>query len=90
MTFAQLVRLEPRLKTLEADIRRVRDDRRKRAFCANHVWYGPDGFKGRLLQLVGWHAANERLRSPEVYDLAYEHLYNLLPDCRNCLCGVRS
>ncbi len=40
------------------------------------------------LRLVGWSAAKEDpvLRSGAAYDAAYETLYALLPDCRNCLC----
>lgn len=88
MNFKQLAQLEPRLAAIETAIRQLRDDRRNRSFCANAHWYGPDGFKARLSQLVGWNAAvNTPLRSPEAYDVAYEHLYGLLPGCRNCLCG---
>lgn len=88
MNFTDLATLEPRLLTLEADIRRVRGDKRKRSFCANHVWYNSGGFKARLLSLIGWNKSvtDERLRTSEAYDVAYEHLYNLLPDCRGCLC----
>ncbi len=87
MTFTQLTKLEPRLANLLRDVRKVRDDRRRISFCANHVWYGSGGFKSRLIHLVGWSAVDEQLRSPEAYDLAYKHLYNALPDCRNCFCG---
>ncbi len=55
--------------------------------CANHLWYRPFGLKARLTELVGWAAQKPELRTQDAYDLAYEYLYRLLPDCRNCGCG---
>ncbi len=86
MTWETLVRLEPELRRLEQDILAVRRrSRRRRTFCANSVWYRI--FKPRLVNLVGWGARNPYLRSSRAYDVAYEHLYALLPDCRGCLCA---
>jgi hypothetical protein len=31
-------------------------------------------------------ATDPRLRTSEAYDVAYETIYNALPDCRNCGC----
>jgi hypothetical protein len=90
LTWAQMVAIEPRLAALLAEIRKIKDDKRKPAFCANMRWY--DGtydrssLKGRLLYLAGFHAAKEELRTMEAYDLAYDKLYSVLPDCRNCQC----
>ncbi len=85
MTWEDLARLEPELRRLEQDILSLRRRSRGwRTFCANDVWY--DLFKPRLVYLAGWGARNPALRSEEAYDLAYEHLYALLPDCRGCLC----
>jgi hypothetical protein len=55
--------------------------------CANDIWYRPGGLKQRMANLVGHGARNPALKSSEAYDVAYEHLYALLPDCRNCWCG---
>jgi hypothetical protein len=85
-TWAELVRLEPRLLALQRDIRAV--DGSDPHFCANKVWYRPGGFKDRLCQLVGWYAERDDpvLRSSEAYDVAYDHLYRQLPPCRDCWC----
>ncbi len=55
-------------------------------FCANEVWYAWGGLKDRLCRLVGWDASRPELQNSEAYDVAYEHLYDLLPNCRNCHC----
>jgi hypothetical protein len=59
---------------------------RRRNFCANTVWYSQ--FKPRLLWLVGWERRDKHpvLSSAEAYDLAYETIYQALPDCKRCLC----
>jgi hypothetical protein len=54
------------------------------SFCANDIWY--DEIKPVLVKLVGWSARNPALRTTEAYDVAYQYLYNLLPDCRDCGC----
>jgi len=36
-----------------------------------------------MLRLVGFHAGNPKLRTMDDYDLAYRHLYGLLPDCNH-------
>jgi hypothetical protein len=79
MTFADLASLEPQLGALLREARHV--DASSDAFCANGVWYG--SFKPRLLLLVGWEASNPALRTSEAYDLAYETIYDALPDCRH-------
>ncbi len=89
-TWAQLVRQEPLLAGLEVSIRQVKPE--GRYFCANRCWYGfgswqGRGFKARLERLVGWGARNPALRTSDAYDAAYQHLYNLLPDCRQCACA---
>jgi hypothetical protein len=84
MTFEELCELEPGLLTLYRRAKGVKDDRRKRSFCANAVWYGR--FKPVLCRLVGWEARNPTLRTSEAYDLAYDTIYAALPDCRNCFC----
>lgn len=55
--------------------------------CANDIWYRPGGLKQRMANLVGHGARHPRLKSSEANDVAYGHLYALLPDCRNCWCG---
>lgn len=87
MTFADLVALEPRLGSLEAEIKAIRRPDEGEV-CANELWYR-DGYKRRMSALVGWYRVGPRhdvLVTPEAYELAYSHLYNLLPDCRDCGC----
>jgi hypothetical protein len=96
-TFDELKRLQPALADLEALIlRHAAKHKRAKYHCANAHWYGygtgrGSDFKQRLLPLVGWEACCERdsvLKSCHAYDVAYEHLYQLLPDCRGgCACG---
>jgi hypothetical protein len=90
LTWANLKRVEPRLEVLEREIKAVVDKDGTPYFCANEIWYGYEdpkqGFKERLCRLVGWEAHNPRLRTTGAYDLAYDYLYGLLPDCRDCGC----
>ncbi|OPX90289.1 MAG: hypothetical protein A4E53_01175 [Pelotomaculum sp. PtaB.Bin104] len=83
MTFKQLTKIEPRLQQLYNEARKVKvkDD----SFCANSVWYRQ--FKPRLLELVGFGAAWPELQSPTAYDVAYQTIYNALPNCgKRCSC----
>jgi hypothetical protein len=78
-SFDAIVKLEPRLAELYAKAAAV--DGSPPNFCANAVWYGE--FKPVLEQLVGWSARRPILRSREAYDVAYDTVYELLPDCRH-------
>lgn len=90
--FFRLALIEPRLLDLYGEAAAVKDDLTDRWFCANEVFYGYHGlrgFKRRLCALVGWDAENNHpgLVNSDAYDLAYETIYNALPDCRNCSCA---
>jgi hypothetical protein len=91
--FDALALYEPRLLDLYREIIGIQDDGEASWFCANAVWYGHEGWPGikpRLMCLVGWEAEKwgvARLRTTEAYDLAYDTLYTLLPDCRSCRCA---
>jgi len=91
--FNRLSALEPRLAGLETHIKAIRDDGTTRSFCANHRWYGcagcnvcEGGLKQEVTRLVGWEAQRPDLRTEAAYNVAYDHLYQLLPLCRNCIC----
>jgi hypothetical protein len=81
-------RLQPALIDLYAEACAVlpHDD-----FCANRVFYGypsygRNGFKRRLMALVGWEASpgtHPHLCTTEAYDLVYSMIYHALPDCRH-------
>jgi hypothetical protein len=90
ITWSQLCKIEPRLKTLYNNIKEIKDSGGP-YFCALEVWYGwhnKHSFKQQLCALVGWHAEKDDhiLRSSVAYDLAYHKCFNILPPCRNCLC----
>ncbi len=92
-TWDDLVRAEPRLAVLRSEVERVTAEDGQR-FCANEHWYrhaGGPNFRGQMIQLVGWCAENPDpvLHSMAAYDTAYETLYALLPDCRDCDCAPR-
>lgn len=93
ITWDKLVELEPRLTSLLAEAQSIRDDKSKPVFCANSVWYGyhlhDGGLREKVIQLVGWEAQRKgvpELRTQAAYDVAYQHVYDALPPCRNCLC----
>jgi hypothetical protein len=79
VTFKQLVKIEPRLEGLDAKAAQI--DGSDPDFCANRVWYG--SLKPALLKLVGWEASHPLLKSEVAYDVAYEHIYSRLPDCKH-------
>lgn len=90
--FEQVATYDERLLNLEKSILKHVDTIGKTdaEYCANSYWYGydqsggfPQGFKGELQKLVGRDAENEELRSSLAYDICYEYLYGLLPDCRH-------
>ena len=86
ITWSMLVDLEPRLRDLLSNARAVKDDPSAPSFCANEIWYRKNGLRDQLCELVGWSARKKDslLQSSDAYDLAYDKIYNALPDCRNC------
>jgi hypothetical protein len=87
LSWEDLTDLEPRLEQIERDVLFHASRSRSGApYCANRFWYGylGLGFKDRLCAVVGWESDRRTtLRSSEAYDVAYDHLYALLPDCRH-------
>lgn len=89
--FRELCEIEPELMDLfqEAQAHQPVD-----RFCANAAWYGYAGFKGRglktrLTQLVGIYGEDidSRLRNSKAWDIAYDAIYEALPDCqKGCAC----
>src|SRR5262245_35550322 len=86
LTFAQLCVMEPRLRDLEHAVKALRRQRLPRNFCANTTF--ERRFVWRIERLVGWEAggADPMLKTSEAFDTVVGHLYELLPDCRRCLC----
>ena len=92
LTWEWVVRIEPRLARLLADIQQIRDDGQGEYFCRNEVWYGwgvrGGGYKREMYALVGLWAADPLVATSHAYDVAYRTLYNALPPCRGpCGCG---
>jgi hypothetical protein len=95
LSWERIVEIEPRLRAVEREIMIIAHSDsaspRWKPFCANAIWYGyldPSfSFKKRVHRYTGWYAEKPELRSQAAYRLAYEHLYNLLPDCRGCMCA---
>ena len=93
ITWKRLVELEPGLLALYEYARSINDDKSKPSFCANALYIGfaeyrNVGLKGTLRDLVGWNRPDvPELNTSEAWDVAFEKIYNALPDCRNCLCG---
>ncbi len=93
LTWDDLVRAEPRLAVLRAEVEQITAGDGQR-FCANEHWYGYNGqpgIKRELVRLVGFRAENPDpvLHSIAAYDATYQELYALLPDCWDCDCAPR-
>lgn len=88
----ELVKIEPRLLNLVDEAMAYKKaSTGKKYVCANDRWYGYGEWKGRgikerLIYLVGWLSSRPELKTMEAYDVAYQHIYSLLPDCRDCAC----
>jgi hypothetical protein len=88
LSWERIVEIEPRLRAAEREIKAIAHSDsafpRGEPFCANAIWYGyldPSfSLKARVRRYTGWHAEKPELRSQAAYRLAYEHLYNLLPE----------
>lgn len=88
MTWREMVKIQPALRALLKEAKGHKDLAEKdENFCACAVWYGDcqtPGLKGRLMELVGWGIrGDQRLATSQCYDIAYNKIYNALPDCRH-------
>lgn len=90
--FRELAAIEPRILALYNEARQIIDDPSEPGFCANYTFFQYHnrelGFKYRLSRLVGWNAEGNdpRLHTETAYDVVYETIYEVLPNCRNCSC----
>lgn len=98
LTWASLVQLEPKLGRLLDEAQRHKDNGVAPEYCANAIWFGwrqfdGHGIKERLCELVGWERVSKAnvgvLGTSEAYDIAYETIYDALPNCRHAgvICG---
>ncbi len=76
ITFTDLCKREPRLAQLQAEIQRAEVSNTLRA------WYGPNGYKQVLCELIGWDrnysSTDTALYSQDAYEVAYHKLYDTL------------
>jgi hypothetical protein len=81
--FAGYAKLDPRIGELLDRAQAWEDLEGDESFCANLVWYGSDGLKSFVDQLVGWNRKEgpEELRTSEAYDVVTRVCYRALPDC---------
>lgn len=89
--FKELCEAEPLLQSLLREAKKHRRNKDER-FCANEAWYGYNGnfgLKPRLVRLVGFERScgPEFLQTQQAYDVAYQAIYDVLPNCRGgCWC----
>lgn len=93
--FEELVKLEPRLRTLEVDIKKNAQLAKTAVpYCANRWWYGygeqNGGFHIRMKQLVGDYVDTVGLNTSKAHDDVFNYLFNLMPDCNHTDdgCGI--
>lgn len=81
----ELAAREPRLSALRIRLETLVRQRGRRELCWDAVWYGDGGIKERLSMLVGWEVEGRDgvLGSEDTYDLVYDTLLRLLPECRH-------
>lgn len=88
--FARLAELEPRLRDAAKAAGEVEFEE-GRPFCAAAEWYGYRGFgvKDYVTSHIGWlrrDKSNPDLCGTDAYDVVYDVLSKILPDCRGCNC----
>jgi hypothetical protein len=54
ITWQQLVKLEPRLADLLEEAKAYHKSR-PATYCNLETWYGPNGLKNKVCELVGWY-----------------------------------
>lgn len=84
ITWERICRLNPLMRNLYEEAKSIKDDKRKKRFCANVIW--ENQLKPYMVNHVGWNSPIPELRSSLVYNITYEKIYNALPNCRNCFC----
>lgn len=85
--FVALAELEPALWDVAGAAGEVEYGAR---FCAASEWHGYEGYglKQRVERLVGWlrKRGPEQLTTTGAYDVVYDVISKILPDCRECNC----
>jgi hypothetical protein len=94
LDWQEMVRLEPALGDLLAEVKAIKDDGSRPSFCRDALYLpahpGEVGLKCRITELVGWSSRNRGslLGTSEAYDIALRVIIGALPPCRNCGCAT--
>lgn len=86
ITYQQLAKLEPQLAALRQSAEALaKEESLRDVACGNRPWYQTRGLKDRLSTMVGMDARHPDpvVRSSDAYDVVYDTLYRLMPDCRH-------
>ena len=82
--FERCCRLCPQLRELAVEVSmHVKANVNNPDYCAHEHWYGKNGYRGRVAEFVGWESGVPGLKTSEAYDVCYDHLYGMLPDCNH-------
>jgi hypothetical protein len=88
--FDELCEIEPALRELETLVRSQRDDGTGSFYCSNYVWLPLNAQLKFLLGVarpgVSRADSGDRRYSSRLYELAYVHLSQFMPPCRDCGC----
>jgi hypothetical protein len=82
MTFDQICELEPRLRKLYDEIPRLLPSLMEAE--NGNFWMCWSRLKAMMSALVGWSAENERVQSPQCYDVAYSACFDRAESCAPC------
>lgn len=87
-TWEELAAGEPRLLHVLAAAQRIGEDfGSDPRFCADDWFHRRGGLKTQVVELVGWRRKdNAVLGTPGAYDVAYQRVFDVLPNCRDCSC----
>jgi hypothetical protein len=94
LDWQEMVRLEPALGDLLAEVEAIKDDGSRPSFCRDALYVPGDpgevGLKRRITELVGWSSRNRGspLGTSEAYDIALRVIIGALPPCRHCGCAT--
>jgi len=80
----RICQLSPQMLYLYQEAKSIKDDKRKKRFCANDIWY--NRLKPFMANHVGWSSPIPELRSSQAYSITCDRIYEALPNCRNCFC----
>ena len=81
ITWQEIIEIEPRIKELYEIAKNENRPDLPDDYCANAIFYRQ--LKPEIVELVGWGARKEELRTSRAYDEAYEKILDALPACQH-------